>query len=531
MTRNCRLFLLVAMLLPLLSCYYDRSPNRITADELRKGTGIKVPSKIHLTNGSVLVCLKGFDFRDNVIYASGEGFNFSGDRLGERRWMVPVDSVAAMEYFEQNVQGARVGASILLGAVVGSEIAVGSIALLKAIFGSCPTVYSLHDGSERLEAECFSYSIAKTFEMTDYDRLGPQELKNGRVVLRLKNEALETHYIDRFTLCYADHPAGTELFPADNGDVVAAGHLMEPLSAVNSQGKDVLPLISSRDGSTYSIDSASASEMLSARKRDWITCRVPVSKSSDGITVAIRARNSLENTVLLYDVMMRNQGLNVLEWTRDLNTSSLDALELAGWYRDNAGIDIQVFRGGEFVSAGKIFDTGPIAWKLAAERVPAEPGVDTLLVRLEFLPDNWDIDWIGFDPEYTTPPPVKEAVCVSCTSNNDRSQEDAAVRIGYADGSYFVTYPGESYDLTFDPGAAPADPGMERTYFVRSTGYYIEWVRPEWVKIRPDIPGFNVTDRDQITRRLSELWLTKKGRFEDEFYHNRIPVAQAGERQ
>ena len=56
-----------------------------------------------------------------------------------------------------------------------------------------------------LEAEAFSYSIAPMFESRDVDRLAVGVDDQGEVRLEVRNEALETHYINHFELIEVGH--------------------------------------------------------------------------------------------------------------------------------------------------------------------------------------------------------------------------------------------------------------------------------------------------------------------------------------
>ena len=178
------------------------------------------PTKVHLLDGSVILCQHGFTFRHDTLFASGTRFSLTLSDSFAGRWTVALDSISGLEYFDKSLKGSRLAGSLLLGTVTTGEIALGSLIILKAIFGSCPTVYSVDNSGEHLEGECFSYSIGRRFENVDLDRLSMPNIVDGRLTLRLKNEALETHYINQFNLVYADHPRGTEAFPTDDGEIV-----------------------------------------------------------------------------------------------------------------------------------------------------------------------------------------------------------------------------------------------------------------------------------------------------------------------
>jgi len=96
------------------------------------------------------------------------------------------------------------------------------VALFKAIFGSCPTVYS--DNGAVDEAELFSNSIAPLFEARDVDRLRAQPDSKGILRLEIRNEAMETHYINHLQLFEVQHAADEFVLPDTQGHpvVVAA---------------------------------------------------------------------------------------------------------------------------------------------------------------------------------------------------------------------------------------------------------------------------------------------------------------------
>ncbi len=110
---------------------------------------------------------------------------------------IPLDDIAAMESYQTPLQKAESVGATAFGTSAGL---LGGIVLAKALFGSCPTTYSLSDGPPALEAESFSYSIAPGFEARDVDRLNVPAGDSETVDLIIRNEALETHYINHIEL-------------------------------------------------------------------------------------------------------------------------------------------------------------------------------------------------------------------------------------------------------------------------------------------------------------------------------------------
>jgi hypothetical protein len=94
-----------------------------------------------------------------------------------------------------------------------------------------------------LEAELFSHCISKQLEDGDLDLLTQKVGDDGRYQLLLTNEALETHYINRFSLLAVNHPIGTQVLPSVNGGFVTIRKPVPPKEVVNRQGKNVLGLV------------------------------------------------------------------------------------------------------------------------------------------------------------------------------------------------------------------------------------------------------------------------------------------------
>jgi hypothetical protein len=522
LSRLLRIAILSPALL-LLTCFPVQKPHRIDKTLLAQGKATESPTKAHLLDGSVILYDAGFQRRNDSILGHGILYGLKrNEGIVRNEWKGPLDSVVGLEYFDKEITGARIPGTVLVDATTTGVSALATGVLLKVVFGSCPTVYTSDGEQERLEAECFSYSIGSKYELPDLDRLEQRRPSAGPFTLHLKNEALETHYIDAFTLGYVDHPFGTEVFPTDDGTVLAASNLQSPVSARNSEGKDLTSLFRYRDNIAYAIDSATVRRMFSRSERDWIELAVPVPRDAEELTLALRGRNTLENTVLLYDVMMRDQGMGAVEWSESLSSSLWYAWQLYRWYTSMSGLNITVEHDGEFVDAGRVTDTGPIAWKTIATRIPLGEHGDTVRIRLNSLPDSWSIDWIGLDAGDHDQPELHYVACSSAEGATAQRGPTAIAAIAEDDGSYLVTYPGEWLDLSFN---LPPTTGRQRTMFLYSKGYYIEWVRPEWVRERADVRGFDFSEPATLRTRLAELWSAKKDTFESHFFQRRIPTA------
>ena len=180
-------------------------------------TAIAFPVRAHLSDGSTVL------FRSGVIVTrdsiSGLGYRY-GLTLRDSAAVsaLPLDSVVGMEAYAERPRKAE--ATLLTTGVV-VVAAVGTAALLKAIFGSCPTFYTDSAGTYTLEAEGFSYSVAPLFEARDVDRLAGGADSAGALEVEVRNEALETHYLNHLATLEVRHGRDERVVPDQQGRPLA----------------------------------------------------------------------------------------------------------------------------------------------------------------------------------------------------------------------------------------------------------------------------------------------------------------------
>jgi hypothetical protein len=509
--------LILCYLVFFLSCSYI--PTRVyKLDRPSTPTKIKAPTKAHLYDGSMILFSDGFVFNQNAF--NGEGMYYDL----ERRIIKPVkrvsaDSVIFLEYYESGVEGGP-----LLGSLLGPIVFIGAITsseeIKKAIFGSCPTVYSYHNDSYSLQAECFSYSIAPLAEDWDLDRIDGGRAVGDHYLLQVTNEALETHYINHMNLFIADHPREFEAFPTDDEDILLFGRERELLSVTDKVGRDISSQIANRDGQWFRSDSALLKQLSTEITEDWIDVSFEKPDKAQEMCLAFRLRNTLLNTVLFYDVMLGAGGVQALDLIAGESFDILDAWNLNQWYKTYFGLNIQIWNGKEFETAGWIKDTGPIAWHQVGLKLPA-PEDKKVKLRLTFLPDNWMIDWIGVSFEQSDQFIIQEIACQQLLKTGGDSLLLDSSLLHADDSNYLVTYPAESYLISFR--VPKINPGFERTYFLKSKGYYIEWIRKEWFNTREADPTYIAFDLNEKTiTETAKRWRSKKTEIEQDFFSSKI---------
>lgn len=521
---NCKAFtcFILALTLTVPGCgFYEIKPRTIEPEQLssQPDAHIHTPTKAHLKDGSVVIFSEGFKVVGEQLIGKGEKYDLSR----EKRAMVeevPLRDVGALEVYEKQLDTATSTAVSVPTTVLG---VIGGIALFKAVFGSCPTVYSL-EGEPQLEAELFSHSISRRFEAEDLDLLSEVGLRDGGYHLRVANEAPETHYINRLTLETVDHPVGTRAFPSPDDKIL----IVEdggPFVARSRLGEDLTAVLTAHDGVPYRSNPALLKDLADAMTEDWIDLTVPVPPERQGQTmvVTMRLRNTLMATVLLYDVMLKSQGIHALEWLGEETQSPFYAWRIYRWFGRNYGLHVQSWNGERFVPVASLSPTGPIAWHEVAVALPPANGPEAR-IRLSSLPDNWMVEWVGvgYDALGSSKVRAIAAEAVDDLPVSDAERILAPLRAN--DKKYFTTSPGESHTLFFP--AEPPDPGTVRTCFLRSGGFYIEWLREDWFKDAATVtegPAFE--PGDEAIQKTAKLWIQKKPNMEKLFLETKIPLA------
>ncbi|MFH1861231.1 MAG: hypothetical protein ABH878_00325 [bacterium] len=499
----------------LASCtYYTTEVKQLPSPSSK--TIVKSPAKAHLNDGSLIVFVQGFELKGDSLMGGGVWYDLTR-RDSTFVGGVHSDSVAFLEYYVKELE-----AGPMLGGLAVPVLIMASTTnpeIRKAIFGSCPTIYSDNGSNLFLEAECFSYSIAPRYEAADLDRLDHAAAQNGELAIILKNEALETHYINELKLVTLDHPEGYEAFPTDDHDVALLGDFSSELIALDRSGRDVTDLVHQRDSLIYRSDSQWLEELGDHYTEDWIEVQVPTPPTAKEMWVALRLRNTLFNTVLLYDVMLRSQGAAALDWLGKKSGNLLYAWRLHRWYKQYFGLRIQIWDGDEFKDWMHLNDTGPIAWRQMAVELPVPTGKVARL-RLCFLPDNWALDWIAVSFESSADFVRCEYAPDEIRALRGQAPLQALGQLAQSDGDYLLTYPGDAYRLCFE--TTPPSSNWRRQCFIKSQGFYIEWIRQDWWQAGAVPAEFHLNESTILT--TARLWAARKEAFEEQFYSSKISV-------
>ena len=480
-----------------------------------EGTVVRSPLKAHMMDGSTVVFANGAAVDPDVVRGYGQRFALSGGPAVAVS-SVPIDSVVGMESYQTRTHVARTILASAAALVVGTA---ATAALAVAIFGSCPTFYSDSAGTAVLEAEGFSYSIAPLFEQRDVDLLRATVGADGVLRLEVRNEALETHYINQLEVLQTAHSRDETVVPDEKGIPIALKDARAARVARDRAGRDVSFALSRTDGEVFSTAPVTLARARATDLLDYIDVSVPRPPMADSIALMFRLRNSLLNTVLLYDGMLGGAGASSLDWLgRDIQKIST-AIDLGKWYSKNMGMRVAVRDGGVYRDVARFTDKGPIAFHDIAVVVPA-PELDSVRVRLSFVSDNWRIDRLAISTSFRRPDVTR--VPLAAVVGTDGALDSAALTsLRSADDRYLVTSPGQRFSARFSV-SAPEKPAL-RAFFLVSQGYYTEWVRGSWLK-KSTATAKPFAPTDSVLAQAVASWRIQQKSLEQRFYSSRIPT-------
>ena len=396
--------------------------------------------KAHLRDGRVLV-LSEWSAEGEGVRGNGRMFDTNRDVVAEGALAVALDSVALFETNVVHPAGAVAGLAVLTGASLA--LTGYCAANPKACFGSCPTFYV--DG--RLEAEGFSASVLPVLEATDVDALWRVPPGRTRVDVRMTNEAYETHFVRFVHLLAVPHEKGERVF-ATPDDRYVRGRLLGPPARCAAPEGDCAAALREFDGIERS--SLADSTDLAAREQIELEWTDP---GEGALGVVLARRQTLLSTYLFYQAlafMGRSAGSMLASLERGGGRTG-------GWERTLGGIEVFVADGkGAWVLVGEDQETGPLASDVRMVPLPEHAAGTPLRVRLRMTRGLWRLDWVALARR------TGEARPVRLTPDPEPALP-------------LVTLPGDEHLFRFRVPEGPHE------LFLESRGYYLEWMRDEWL--------------------------------------------------
>jgi hypothetical protein len=464
--------------------------------------------KVHMKNGQVYILQPWIaDESTRTISGKGQVVDANRSQVTTGEFQIPLDSVAMFETNDRRPSSSVAVLSVITG--LSAAVTVMCIANPKACFGSCPTFYADDGTGPSLQAEGFSSSVAPFLEATDVDALYRVKATGRELRLTMTNEALETHMIKRADLLIAERSENERVVKDNKGDFWDVSKFTSPSVCSGPEG-DCLDQLSRFDG----LERFSLTDSTDLAAKETITLEFQDVPDGD-LGLVLACRQSLLSTYLFYQTLafLGEKAGSVLAALERGDATLRDRIGSVGGQLGGIGVFVEDSAGG-WVQAGTINETGPLATDVHLVRLPDVTGKDPR-VELRLNRGHWRID-------YTALVRIDRAALVDTLTpsqvNSSGAEDSKALSRLIDTTQYLVTFPGDEYELVYE---LPRD-ASEYELFLQSRGYYLEWMRDEWVA-EQDLgkAAQLLLDPSQALRDLAPQYKVTETELEDMFWNSR----------
>ncbi len=451
----------------------------------------------------------------NSVVGEGEMYNYNRRLLHSKKFAIPIDSVAIFETNKKLIgtEKNRIAALTVLAAL---DVTFGIICVTvpKACFGSCPTFYTdPNDNFHDANAEGFSNAVVPAFEYTDIDDIKAVRKSNSKFSLWMKNEALETHCVKDLKLKAIPTQKNETALQGVNDNFYICGKNISPTKAM-VDGEDITDFIKMDDRIEWRGESDSTD--LSAKQE--VILDFDLNADIENVGLSATFRQSLLVTHLFYSAM-GYAGNQISDLFAELETNPKAIERINNGVKKELG-NIEVFylkrETGKWINSGFFYEEGPIARNklvLALGKLPKGPTKIKLVVSKGF----WRIDQC----ELIELKSVVEPVTVSPSvvhKNNTKSNTSLNELLNPKE--YLISMPGDEYELDFE---LPQHEAENYTLFLASTGYYLEWMRQDWLKDQDWSQFFDIFYRPKhFLKQQAPLYKKNEAQIELDFWNSKI---------
>lgn len=454
-----------------LACFHRVERRIVPADQAATLDGKSAYLKAHLKNGYVyLLSHWHADSGGRLISGTGQLLDVNRTAVSSGDFRFPSDSVALFETNVFKTSGATAALTVMAGitAIVAGICAANP----KACFGSCPTFYAPDSsGHPVLQAEGFSASIAPALEATDVDMLYASRPRRREFTVRVTNEALETHVIRRAHLLALPRPRGGRVLATPDGAFLQATALVAPSSCNAAEG-DCIGALSQFDG----VERYSRTDSLDLSARETIDLTFD-SVPQGRLGLVIASRQTLLTTYLLYQALAY-LGDDAGTFLASLDRGGPGLRQRVRGLNDLLGkIDVLVQGpGGTWERIGSTGETGPIAVDTKVVPLPSVAARGPVRIRLRLTRGLWRIDYVALAALGDSVTPLRIVPQVVRRGGETDAAATSALR-DTTGRRPLTTFPGDAYDILYHLPAHPEQYDL----FLESRGYYLEWLRREWL--------------------------------------------------
>ncbi len=402
------------------------------------------------------------DFNRKIISSVISNKNSNADR----NYKISYDEITIVETNKLINKGKL--ASII---IPGAPLALLSTYCLlnpKACFGSCPTFYANYGDDWKLMAEGFSSSILPAFEDKDIDHLYLAESKDNLFSIKLTNEALETHVIKYVNLIAIPKNEKEKVFCSEQGNFYMATKLNIPFSCEINKA-DCLSKIAHIDN----IEQFTECDSKNLAKKEELFLKFNIDSLSK-LGLVIGSRQTLLTTYLFYQAMAYSGRYYGYYASSIENDNKFLENRFNKIWDKLGGIEIYLKdKSGIWKKIHEINEMGPIATDLHLIELP-QMLTGTINIKLKMTKGLWRMDYISL----ASVRKIDEPCRIKPFNILRNNIEDKDVFQILSDTiRYLVTFPGDNYILNYK-----LDNNKNYEFFLETKGYYLEWMRDEWLK-------------------------------------------------
>lgn len=416
-------------------------------------------------SGGLPVVLTGPYLRADTLHGAG------GCAFG-------ICSIPLTDIRSVQIQRVDQGRTALLAVGLGVTAVLAVVAAIEAsqppppppaplTFSSCPTVYSWDGHRWRLDSGTFGGAILRALARTDVDNLNFATAVDGVVRLRLADELQETEYIDAVSLAVVDHEPGLTVAPDGAAKLHALRSLSGPVAARDFAGRDALARVAASDGWSWESALVRRDTARLTQIRDGLVVSFMKPPQAQRAHLVVDGHVTPWGGYLMYE-FIRAHGSATAAWYAAMDSAPQRARQLGRVFAGEAFLGVAVRAGTSWQPKGMFWEAAPeLVKRQVLELDLSDVAGDSVVVRLESAPSFWLIDHVAVSYEDDQPFEMRE---VSAARARGATNQPVLSLLARVDSAEFVMEPGDWAELEFDVAPVPA--GLERTYLLRSTGWY-----------------------------------------------------------
>lgn len=510
-------------LISILGCstktYTFRSNYKDANQLLHDSTNLetKLYLKAHLKNGDICILKDSWqvDTLSNLVSGVGTKYDFNRKQVSEGSISLPIDSVAIFETNSKLIsqEENRIRALSIMASI---DVLIGVLCLAnpKACFGSCPTFYlNEEDNFHYADAEGYSNAIAPSMAYFDIDALNNPPLNGNNFSLTMKNEALETHCTQDIKLLAYPREKGQRIYQSPTNDFYRCQHHYPLTEAIAKEG-NVTTLLKHEDRN----ERFSLADENNLSSKEEIILTFKDIQDTDNLGLILNFRQTLMTTYFIYSAM-GYMGDQVGDMFAKIETSSETKAKLKGGIQKELGnIDIYAWNETKqnWVYQHGFYETGPIA--INRQFIPLSDITPDSTLKLKIVLNKglWRIDYVALTNIIEKVKPIE--ISPNNIDNKGKPDPQALDDLINPD-KMLISMPGSHYTLHF----LLPDYSTDYELFLYSKGYYLEWMREQWIKDKDLLKLRQMIENPKkYLREEARLYKAYEENMEEVFWNSKV---------